>query len=127
MSAGTLVNARSVSLTVTRNDAVTVLGTSSLSVARGQSLPVNAKSPVVDTELISSGPVPELVIKIVAGALVMPTVGAPNDWVAVLNEIAGLPGGVAFMSPSSQVSFEYTSGYDSSVPPKSTVSSCDES
>ena len=33
MSAGTLVNARSVSLTVTRKDAVTVLGTSSPSVA----------------------------------------------------------------------------------------------
>ena len=69
-------------------------------------MPATVKGAVVEIELMTSGPVPELVTQIVAAVLVVPTVGAPRPWVAELKESAELPVEVAFPWPNSQVSFE---------------------
>ncbi len=70
----------------------------------GQSVPATEKSPLVENELINSGPVPELSSLTAKGKLVTPTLIFPKPTLEGLKVAVGLPGGVTIPVPSSQVS-----------------------
>src|SRR5438876_3050422 len=83
---------------------VQIVPAASLSGASGQSVPMMAKSPVIDIELILTGPVPELVNRATPKSLLVVPTGIGRKPLACENTRSGLPVGVVMSVPSSHVS-----------------------